>query len=674
MKTVSGFRRGVAFLLSFLTSGVLLDGDSFAQEFVRGDVNGDGGVSISDALYLFDYVLVSDYRELPAPPCLDAADATDNGVVGPDDFNALLRLAGDGNGRPCEPFPSLGADPTDDLIGCDRYELQGGLADAEALISIRWEPMDERGVFPMVVTVTSSRPIAGFSLSIAAEGTRVLPLSGAVDDVLNPQAFTNLIAEEKTLIVNGAFVGGVVGDRENDESVMTITAAFNTIDLIVQPDDRLVAGGGVDVSAGRELIRYSACILEGTPVGEYPVEVVRAELVDFETCRPIEPEVTVSPIVVESPLGLFVGCEAPSRPDDRTACDRIIPQNKAEFLRGDANVDGRVSLTDAIQLGHPFFHGVDELPCKEAGDLDLNERRDVWDMIYLVDAIRGVGSLPPAPFPEPGPGSDTDFLPCDTYEVAEAQFDEEEIVLSNVQAELGGMVKVPVRLTSESQTRGIQLVLSFDESVLRPVGLEFEGTLHEDPGTVWFASVDRVGPDVLVAVFVPHIIVGPFWIPPSTDRAVFQLQFEILPGVEPGTTTRLEAVEADDEGGFGPLQLRSELTHLDAWPRQRLASAFPSVVGGEVEVVGVLKTFLRGDSNGDLNLDIADPVHTLTFLFLGGPEPECKDAADSDDDGSILISDAVVALSFLFLGGTALPPPTGAPGVDPTVDELSCGV
>ncbi|MBI4605270.1 MAG: histidine phosphatase family protein [Planctomycetes bacterium] len=30
-----------------------------------------------------------------------------------------------------------------------------------------------------------------------------------------------------------------------------------------------------------------------------------------------------------------------------------------------------------------------------------------------------------------------------------------------------------------------------------------------------------------------------------------------------------------------------------------------------------------GDSNGDGTLDISDPIHSLTFLFLGGPAPRC---------------------------------------------------
>ena len=40
--------------------------------------------------------------------------------------------------------------------------------------------------------------------------------------------------------------------------------------------------------------------------------------------------------------------------------------------------------------------------------------------------------------------------------------------------------------------------------------------------------------------------------------------------------------------------------------------------------------FLRGDANSDTGIDISDAVFTLTYLFSGGGEPTCKDAADAD--------------------------------------------
>jgi len=81
--------------------------------------------------------------------------------------------------------------------------------------------------------------------------------------------------------------------------------------------------------------------------------------------------------------------------------------------------------------------------------------------------------------------------------------------------------------------------------------------------------------------------------------------------------------------------------------------------------------FLRGDANGDGELNIADGQFIFSFLFLGGEAPVCPDAADAGDEGSITVSSGIYILNFLFLGGDAPPDPgTMACGEDPTADEL----
>ena len=82
--------------------------------------------------------------------------------------------------------------------------------------------------------------------------------------------------------------------------------------------------------------------------------------------------------------------------------------------------------------------------------------------------------------------------------------------------------------------------------------------------------------------------------------------------------------------------------------------------------------FRRGDSNASGDLNITDGVYVLNYLFLGGPEPPCHDAADSDDNGALNITDGVRILNYLFLGGPAPPAPgpdTCGPDATPE-DEL----
>ena len=82
--------------------------------------------------------------------------------------------------------------------------------------------------------------------------------------------------------------------------------------------------------------------------------------------------------------------------------------------------------------------------------------------------------------------------------------------------------------------------------------------------------------------------------------------------------------------------------------------------------------FVRGEVNGDGNVDLSDAIFVLDHLFLGGRAPECRDAGDTNDSGAVDLSDAVYLLAHLFLGGPAPPAPYPDAGADPTEDDIDC--
>ena len=74
--------------------------------------------------------------------------------------------------------------------------------------------------------------------------------------------------------------------------------------------------------------------------------------------------------------------------------------------------------------------------------------------------------------------------------------------------------------------------------------------------------------------------------------------------------------------------------------------------------------------SGRNNGSITDAINLLSFLFSGGAEPICQDAADVNDSGVIDVADAVFVLNYLFVGGAVPPYPFPSFGLDPTTDSL----
>jgi len=81
--------------------------------FIRGDVNADGSVDVTDMSYLMDHLFP------PQFPCMKAADCNDDGEVDITDVNYLWDNMFSGN-IPA-PYPDCGVDPTPDDLSCTSF-------------------------------------------------------------------------------------------------------------------------------------------------------------------------------------------------------------------------------------------------------------------------------------------------------------------------------------------------------------------------------------------------------------------------------------------------------------------------------------------------------------------------------------------------------------------------
>jgi len=65
------------------------------------------------------------------------------------------------------------------------------------------------------------------------------------------------------------------------------------------------------------------------------------------------------------------------------------------------------------------------------------------------------------------------------------------------------------------------------------------------------------------------------------------------------------------------------------------------------------KPFMCGDVNGTLNVNVADIVYLVSYVFKFGPEPDPLYGGDANGDGKVNIADIVYLVAFVFKFGPA---------------------
>ena len=62
---------------------------------------------------------------------------------------------------------------------------------------------------------------------------------------------------------------------------------------------------------------------------------------------------------------------------------------------------------------------------------------------------------------------------------------------------------------------------------------------------------------------------------------------------------------------------------------------------------------MDGDADGSGEVNLADIVYIVNWIFLGGPAPIDEAAGDYNCDGRPNIADAVYMINYVFRGGLA---------------------
>jgi hypothetical protein len=82
------------------------------------------------------------------------------------------------------------------------------------------------------------------------------------------------------------------------------------------------------------------------------------------------------------------------------------------FIRGEANDDGAINITDAVFILQYLFQGTRAPSCLDAADTDDSGAVDITDGVYLLWYLFQGGRAPPSPHPSPGMDPTTDGFDC----------------------------------------------------------------------------------------------------------------------------------------------------------------------------------------------------------------------------------------------------------------------
>lgn len=85
------------------------------------------------------------------------------------------------------------------------------------------------------------------------------------------------------------------------------------------------------------------------------------------------------------------------------------------FLRGDANADGFLEISDPIIILTSHFLGIGEIPCGKAADADDGGGMEVTDAVLLLGYLFLDGAAPSGPWGYCGLDPTPDDLPCEDF-------------------------------------------------------------------------------------------------------------------------------------------------------------------------------------------------------------------------------------------------------------------
>jgi len=242
--------------------------------------------------------------------------------------------------------------------------------------------------------------------------------------------------------------------------------------------------------------------------------------------------------------------------------------------------------------------------------------------------------------------------------------------------ELGGVITPPIPHS------GFASGIDFDGQRL-VIGSQQESSVLISAGRAYVYEQGAMGWELVQELFpsdaVPGLLFG-IHVAVSGDRIVVggSCNTSLSPPIS-GRAYLYEKVGTEwreSRLGTQPLADVAAYGHSVAIDGRRVAVTSPfEQEYGRVHTFDLAPTFLRGDCNRDGEVDIADGVRLVQYLFLGGVAPECSEGCDTNDDSLLDLADALAVFAY-SLGIGPSPPTPAAPfpdiGSDSDDDPWDC--
>lgn len=283
---------GAAALLLVLVAS----GQATAVDFLRGDANGDGGVSISDSHHVLNYLFLGGTE----PECMEGVDTNEDTTVNIADSIKILQYLYLGGPAPDAPFPDVGPDPQDkpdeENLPCDSYGNGSPLDDPAALLEVvdvaAPGGADRRAY--ITLAVSNSTSLAGYACSI-------LDGAGVIEEY------------DSSTFEPTVFPRSLIGlDDEGGFKWVRVTGGRLDVAVI----NHLVWPQWIPPGESVPFVEVPVCLRPETVAGDYQFTLESAELVDAESGRAIYPSLADGTLTVLTDVEAEAPCSEPPIPPE----------------------------------------------------------------------------------------------------------------------------------------------------------------------------------------------------------------------------------------------------------------------------------------------------------------------------------------------------------------------